>query len=998
MMHAKPANLLVEGTLREADAAVQSTSNYKATAAERRLNTLGDRFSSLKDGSLVTLAQSDAAASTFSLIKEEVINFADTSKALMTVLDEVAKLHPFIQVAVSLFKTALTLELTRRENDEKVIALNATMCDMMSVLTIMKDLPSSNEPDSHGFSLEDRLLGHMHGIVQTIKDCAKVCDSYHKHNLAVKILTSAKWQAKFTQIAQQFVSHKAELQFDLQMHTSLGVAATRETLRTVGDDVGKVMDMVFTLLRSPAERELANFIESRPGGIEGVLRDDNLLKQVIAKQKPLSDVGSMTRLDTPLTIEILHKEIDKDIDSILRENQFFDQKFEAMHVQLQEVKETVKHETDRAIRAILSGPHERIIDQDLCYIWHEMTWKGSVKAKHLVMAIRDHFSEENSAGLTAARRLKLDANGQSTAPDSPSTARPDEAWTLQYITVSRVRPLIEAIDDDLSSFVTVSEVNAFTSARPASWSLPRWVAYWTYGFEMTLHWYLRRIRALFAIIDSASHTVLPANRSNVGDFLSSPQICFVENLLSGLQRGDGQSVADWDWDTTFSKFKDYIVGEEDKLAKRLRSVKYVVDETNTLTVLVTGCGRPEKYVLPMVLLLLRRSLFVIRQASTIVLHPKELYILQSSIQALWGAVADRIGTLRAMFKFQNLNGKTQLENFCFGLYSHVLDEVKMSPYWHRDPSADLHRLFSNGLLSGDQHLSDIDSEDEPLCYSPQVETMDVVFNADATPHDLQTACETLDASKPDGSIVGHWGGSYTYGNGAGHDGLVSFTISDQSPDGIIDGYGKDAWGPFSIRGSLSGDRIAFLKTYAVLQNGGKVIWYYEGQVHDSMDTMDGSWGLPQSLERFSNRPFDQRPTLSDAAEFKALAASQKLVPLGSFDLKRRPLVYFLACPPADYCARSRVAAWWTLALNTAIYNVRSRRLDWDTLLARRRSRRRYLELKKKHVLNNYWLDAEDSRERDELLKNMHPDDLHAWNALVLFQLSRDIIHSEIPHV
>lgn len=75
----------------------------------------------------------------------------------MDVMDELAKVHPFIQgelmlcwrglmsranlgvripVAVSLFKAGLTLELTRRENDDKVIALNVTMCDMMETLKL----------------------------------------------------------------------------------------------------------------------------------------------------------------------------------------------------------------------------------------------------------------------------------------------------------------------------------------------------------------------------------------------------------------------------------------------------------------------------------------------------------------------------------------------------------------------------------------------------------------------------------------------------------------------------------------------------------------------------------------------------------------------------------------------------------------------------------------------------------------------------------------------
>ena len=37
---------------------------------------------------------------------------------------------------MSVFKVGLTLELTRRENDEKIIALNLTMCDMVETLKL----------------------------------------------------------------------------------------------------------------------------------------------------------------------------------------------------------------------------------------------------------------------------------------------------------------------------------------------------------------------------------------------------------------------------------------------------------------------------------------------------------------------------------------------------------------------------------------------------------------------------------------------------------------------------------------------------------------------------------------------------------------------------------------------------------------------------------------------------------------------------------------------
>ena len=94
-------------------------------------------------------------------VKEQVSQFVENSKALVGLLDEVGKAHPFILrmsllsslfsllcsadayyvVAVSAFKAAITLELNRRENDQKVITLNVTMCDMMQVMTLSVKCP-----------------------------------------------------------------------------------------------------------------------------------------------------------------------------------------------------------------------------------------------------------------------------------------------------------------------------------------------------------------------------------------------------------------------------------------------------------------------------------------------------------------------------------------------------------------------------------------------------------------------------------------------------------------------------------------------------------------------------------------------------------------------------------------------------------------------------------------------------------------------------------------
>jgi len=152
-----------------------------------------------------------------------VSRFAENSRVLVGLLDEVGKAHPFILrtsllsslfpllsnagtyyvVAVSAFKAAITLELNRRENDQKVITLNVTMCDMMQVMTLsvkspfsswcahtpcsLKDVVNSKEQGGgDGVTIEQRLQGRMAGIIESIKRCAKLSDSYQKRHTAGK--------------------------------------------------------------------------------------------------------------------------------------------------------------------------------------------------------------------------------------------------------------------------------------------------------------------------------------------------------------------------------------------------------------------------------------------------------------------------------------------------------------------------------------------------------------------------------------------------------------------------------------------------------------------------------------------------------------------------------------------------------------------------------------------------------------------------------------------
>ena len=54
--------------------------------------------------------------------------------------------------------------------------------------------------------------------------------------------------------------------------------------------------------------------------------------------------------------------------------------------------------------------------------------------------------------------------------DEPQTTDiADLEWTLEWITITRLQPIIEAFDDDTSGFITIAEVNNFTAACPRDW-------------------------------------------------------------------------------------------------------------------------------------------------------------------------------------------------------------------------------------------------------------------------------------------------------------------------------------------------------------------------------------------------------------------------------------------------------------------------------------------------------------------------------------------------
>ncbi|KAF9041886.1 hypothetical protein BDZ89DRAFT_1059909 [Hymenopellis radicata] len=1004
--------------LSEAESVLRASENNTPSKGERRLNKFGDVFGNVTD-TYSNVAQSDAASATFSIVKDQISSFTDNSKILMSVLDEVAKAHPFIQVAVSLFKAAVMLEIRRRENDDKVLALNLAMYDMMSVMRLLQQITNARHQGPDGQTVEDRLRRRMVDIIESIKRCAKLCDSYQKRRTAVKILTSFKWEGKFTDLALQFSEHKAGLQFDLQIHASLQLSAANVTLATVNDNVAIIMKMVFTLMRTPEERELMAFITSK-GGADKVVKDDALLNALLSKQKVEKGRGDsrakLGRAEPTLTVKDLREEINKDVEQVLEGNaKTFAEKFEAQRLQIEEVKVTIRHESDRVIDAVLAGPHERIKDQDLYHIWKEMGWKGSVKARHFVMALHDYFTErkqhavnDQDHALTQIRQIARDTTSADTkvqeitqvAQQAPDMAV-DDLWALEYVNVFRVQPLIEALDDDVSSFVTVAEVNIFTAARPLGWrgvtlpfALLRWIAYWTIGFEFSINWYYRRIIRLIDEVSKQSKKVLPLNRKIVNDFIQSHSVSFIDDLCNGLQSATAFDGVDWDNNPLFDRFKSYILEEEQRMEKMLRTVTYNLDDENMLT-LVTGGGRPEKYIMPLVYLLLRRALHVIEIAAHTTLNRDELSIVQDSLATARSAVWSRIGTLRAVCQLQNLNPDEQLKKFFSGMYCYMWTDNVMGDYWTRsiengldgeenvliDGGADSVSVSvdkADALPSAGNHAppseahpnNDSQSPSAPFTPHPNVglffgghEQYDLDFNA-LTPSDL--------VAVEGDSLVGHWIGMYMSDLTGDTAGLAAFDITVHNDDGTFSGEGVDLSGKCAVKGELKDLRVVFTKTYAPQGNGSDTIWQHQCLLDKEQDEVRGRWGHPTNDEDIQSYLGGTEDAVGDT--------------LGKFSFQRRPVEYFLFRPDKDF-AENRIRALWTWAIRSVLRMVQSKHLQWKVIRDHRDRRRRYLELtQQRHS------DAE-AVEWAELVRTITPETLRFWESLRVFRERRTIAHN-----
>ncbi|KAJ3575378.1 hypothetical protein NP233_g1131 [Leucocoprinus birnbaumii] len=650
------------------------------------LKTVNDFVS--QNSNLFRTKSGDTSSPDSVSIEDAVNSFSDTAKTIIKGLHALGSIHPFIGVAVGAFALVVSMDFSRRDNDRKIIAVKVQMQELMVIFFELRHIRNSQERGSDGINIADRLRDFMLQVATDIKQCGSACDAYMKKGFLARTVKATIYEARLAEFAQRFQEHRATLELALSIHTTVGVDAANDKLDSqerVLDRMEKKLDMImlFRRLDTPREKDVMRFIEEH-GGVKACISNDEYLEQLVVKSgDSLSRIsgrggGSGRRSnDLPEIRKRLTKEIQEDIDEAFSRNMvLFERKLDMQNKQL---NETLRQESDHIITALLAGAHDRINDPDLRKLWKDMGWKGSVKARTFVLNLHDYYAEQRNQFDARASMIPLPTPPPSSTRGSPILASPqrkaDDRWALAYINAAYVQPILEAVDDDGTGYISIKEVNTFIEERPAGWSLPEWFAYWAVGWQISITQYKSKIYGLVQSMFEMLEYILPSNRRGVDEYLFHPSFWRIELILRSTRSVNPKMMSDSD----LVRYTDMYTAEEEKrLEASLEDVGYELDTTATVA-LVTGEGRIERFLYPLIYLLLKRHLRVLSLACKHVLDAEEFISLNESLVSILLAVDARLQNLEAVFKQTHFDIQGRLGNFAFGLLQLSYGDIRRVP-------------------------------------------------------------------------------------------------------------------------------------------------------------------------------------------------------------------------------------------------------------------------------------------------------------------------------
>ncbi|TDL25432.1 hypothetical protein BD410DRAFT_837606 [Rickenella mellea] len=580
-------------------------------------------------------------------------------KRVMDALNAVKGVHPFVGIAVTAFEVLLTLEMKRRENDKRVSGILLKQGDMMMALLQLENVKDVDMKNEKGESVAGRLQTLIAEIKRDINKCGNVIDTYYKQKFLAKFFRAASWENKFMGFANAFDKRKEEIKFALEIHVTI-------KLDTVADQVSSIdikMDMLIHLFKdqSPKEKELAAEVEQL-GGIEACMHNEGLLAKLD------HDKSSREKISTSLLVSLRTP-----LETLIENNKaYFDLKMEA---QTKQIDVAIQRSTRKIIKAIglRERPWRRILDPDIREVWKNMHAPSSVKARYFVLALHDYY-------LDRYENIGTSANGISdetmeitvTRPTSPAISHadsegadadialqpPDEEdkWCLQFLSIQTVSPIAAAIDEDVSGFIKIAEVNWFYNDKPQSFSMLRWVTFWAEGWAVEASIYHIRIEALMEkLLDVV---VMPENATSFANYADT--LLWIPWLLRSQSHTTTESPE------LIDLVHQHMRIQEDIIIGALEPAKWEIDAPDTISTLL-GPGRIEKFLYPVLYLVLRYHYQVFSHGAKHVLDNREFEAAWTTLWSILSVCNDRTITLSAFF--MQRRGDEEFKTFAKGLFN-----------------------------------------------------------------------------------------------------------------------------------------------------------------------------------------------------------------------------------------------------------------------------------------------------------------------------------------
>ncbi|KAG6908277.1 hypothetical protein DXG01_005483 [Tephrocybe rancida] len=876
------------------------------------------------EGKVMTTEERFKAVSCYdTTLQDDVDRFSDSAKFTLDALEAISDVHPIVRGKLWFYDAPSS--------------------------TIVHELDRLQDVKDPGDVKEDiGLDALLRKINNSVKKAGALCEWYLKKKKLSRYVKAYIYEPLLAECAKGFVDLEVELHRTLSVHTVMGVNTANTKLDEHGDrllNIQSVLEAILIRLDTPLDREIRDSIWKH-GGAEASIENDNVLLEIAEK---CGDKRKLSAQDTDFQ-ELkkgLLSELSEDVNLALEHNyNLFNLKLE---IHLSTITSTLDKNRDHIVDS-LSGAYKRIDDPDIQKIWKDMGWKITAKARHFALALRDFYMDRagDKGAVHDTPQLALSPlvapNATDEAGQMPQQSlsaatikNSNDSWTTQYISISYLQSIAEAIDDDGSGFVSIREVNDFTEVRPPGWTTCQWLAYWAAGWRSSIEQYTDKIYRLLRKIHKLRSKVRPDNLRLLDGYLDKDPFFRLELLLRS-------SPQDSDIIQELAKLRnEFNADEERRLMVNLNYIKYNIDSPSTVP-LITGRGRIERYIYPMVYLLLQQHLKIIQLGRSHTLHPDEFEDMSISLDSIFLVFQYRRDELSAIFKQMHIDPDRKFKDYAFGIFSNS------DAPWDVSDHDQLAHIFSNLPYEPGE-----DDDDAIAC--PDIPDTILKYPAHKQP-ELESPSQLpieSDLRDHQEDLYGRWAGfcMTTIGEDrwVPHKGLFRMVFEqNRNKEEVLSGSADTYLGRLKMRYAVTHKDEMTLEVDFVIVDDDLDWIRCVGIFHASSASIQGVWYRRRSLLDQPPLPLSTLPAILNlpislnADELASSTVEDRRHPGGKFWLSRTPapLIKFRYQPEAllDNSARER----WHFAISAIVYTIRCGKLSMRDATTRIRNIYSFVEL------------------------------------------------------